>query len=124
VTGDRRPSRPSPTDDAAAGFAVVEALVALLLAGVAISVLAASAAATVRHVRLARDRSIAVALAADRLEGLRAGPRDGGRDEIDAAGIRWVRTWSSDGGRGTPVQLQVEVEWPEGRVRLDSAVYP
>jgi Tfp pilus assembly protein PilV len=124
VTGDRKPFRGLPADPAAAGFAVVEALVALVLAGIAIAALVASAAATVRHVRLARDRSIAVALAADRLEGLRAGARDTGRDEIDAAGSRWLRTWSSDGGRGSPVRLQVQVEWADGHVSLDSAVYP
>ena len=118
MTGDRRPGH------TVAGFAVVEALVALLLAGVAISVLAASAAATVRHVRLARERGVAVALAADRLEGLRAGPRDTGRDEIDAAGVHWVRTWSSGGGRGSAVILRVQIEWPDGHVNLDGAVYP
>jgi Tfp pilus assembly protein PilV len=112
------------TAERAAGFAVVEALVALLLAGIAIAALTASAAATVRHVHLARQRSVALALASDRLEALRAGSRDAGRDEIDAAGTRYVRTWTSDGGRGAPVRLQVEVAWADAHVRLDSAVYP
>jgi Tfp pilus assembly protein PilV len=106
------------------GFAVVEALVALLLAAVAVAGLTATAAAAVRHVRLARERSAALALATDRLEALRAGPRGAGRDEIDAAGTRYVRTWTSDGGRGAPVRLQVEVGWPDGHVSLESGAYP
>jgi Tfp pilus assembly protein PilV len=106
------------------GFAVVEALVALLLAGVAIAALAAGASAGVRHVRLARERSTALALAADRLDALRAGPRDTGSDEIDVAGTRYVRRWRSDGGRGTPLRLGVEVGWADGHVTLESGAFP
>ena len=107
-----------------AGFAVVEALVALLLAAVAVSALTASAAASVRHVHRARQRSVALARAADRLEAPRAGPRDSGRDEVDVAGTPYVRTWTSDGGRGAPVRLRVEVAWPDGHVGLASGVFP
>jgi Tfp pilus assembly protein PilV len=106
------------------GFAVVEALVALLLAAVSVAGLAAAAAASVRHVRVARERGAALALAADRLEALRGGPRDRGRDELDVAGTRYVRTWTSDGGRGAPVRLEVEVVWPDGHVRLETGAYP
>lgn len=108
----------------ARGFAVVEALVALLVLAVAVAGLTASAAAAIRHVRLARERSTALALAMDRLDGLRAGPRDAGRDEIDLAGMRYVRTWSSAGGRGEPWRLAVEVMWLGGHVDLESEAYP
>jgi len=107
-----------------AGFAVVEALVALLLAAVAVAGLTTGAAAAVRHVRLAHERGVALGLATDRLEALRAGPRDMGRDEIETAGTHYVRTWTSEGGRGMSVHLQVEVGWPDGHVGLESGVYP
>ena len=52
------------------------------------------------------------------------GPRDDGRDEIDVAGIRWVRTWSS---RRRPGHVRRSCAsrstWPEGAVRLESAAY-
>ncbi len=106
------------------GFAVVEALVALLLAAIAITGLTVAAAATVRHIQLARQRSLALGLAADRLEELRAGPRDAGHDEIDVGGTRYTRTWTSDGGRGAPVRLQAEVAWADGHIDLESRAYP
>jgi Tfp pilus assembly protein PilV len=106
------------------GFAIVEALVALLVVAVAVTGLTASAAAAIRHVRLARERGTALALATDRLDALRAGPRDAGRDEIDVAGTRYVRTWSSAGGRGEPWRLAVEVIWAGGHVDLESGAFP
>ena len=107
-----------------AGVAVVDALVALGLTGVALAGLAGAAAASVRHLRLARERSVAVALATNRLEALRAGPRGDGRDEPDLAGTPAVRTWSSDGGHGDVARLHVEVVWPGGSVRLESEAFP
>jgi len=106
------------------GFAIVEALVALLITAVAVAGLTASAAAAIRHVRLARERSTALALATDRLDALRAGPRDAGRDEIDVTGTRYVRTWNSTGGRGEPWRLAVEVVWSGGHIDLESGAYP
>lgn len=106
------------------GVALVEALVALMLAAVGAATLCAAAAAAVRHVRLARERSAAVALAVDRLEALRAGAREGGSDEIDVAGTRYTRDWRSAGGRGAPAALHVEVVWAGGHVRLESGAYP
>jgi Tfp pilus assembly protein PilV len=107
-----------------AGFALVESLVALLVTAIALAALSAGAAAGVRFVREARERSTAVALAADRLDALRAGPRDSGSDEVVVAGVRFGRTWSSAGGRGAPVRLEVEVTWPAGHVGLASEVFP
>jgi Tfp pilus assembly protein PilV len=106
------------------GFAIVEALVALLITAVAVAGLTASAAAAIRHVRLARERGTALALATDRLDALRAGPRDIGRDEIDVTGTHYVRTWSSTEGRGEPSRLAVEVIWPGGHIELESGAYP
>jgi Tfp pilus assembly protein PilV len=45
------------------GFAVVEALVALLLAAVSVAGLAAAAAASVRHVRVAGEGGATISLA-------------------------------------------------------------
>jgi len=106
------------------GVAVVEALVALLLTAIAVAALAASAAAGVRYVRVARERSAAVELAADRLDALRAGPRDSGTDDVVVAGTRYERTWSSSGGRGSAVRLQVEVTWAGGHVAVQSEAFP
>jgi len=108
----------------ARGFAIVEALVALMITAVAVAGLTASAAAAIRHVRLARERGTALALATDRLDALRAGPRDTGRDEIDVTGTHYVQTWSSTGGRGEPWRLAVEVMWPGGHIELESGAYP
>jgi hypothetical protein len=105
-------------------MALVEALVGLVLAAVGASVLCAAAASAGQHVRLARERSTAVALAVDRLDALRAGPRVGGSDELDVAGTRYALAWGSAGGRGAPAALAVEVSWTGGRVRLESVAYP
>jgi Tfp pilus assembly protein PilV len=107
-----------------AGFALVESLVALLLTAIALAALSAGAAGGVRSVRDARERSAAVVLATDRLDALRAGPRDSGSDEVDVAGVSFRRAWQSDGGRGAPVHLAVEVTWAGGHVALESEAFP
>jgi Tfp pilus assembly protein PilV len=106
------------------GFALVEALVALLLTAIALAALSAGATAGVRFVRDARDRSAAVVLAADQLDALRAGPRDPGTDQVVAAGVSFTRVWRSEGGRGGPVHLEVEVTWERGHVALASEAFP
>ena len=106
------------------GFALVESLVALLVTAIALAALSTGAAAGVRFVREARDRSAAVELAADRLDALRAGPRAAGTDEVVVAGVRFARSWSSAGGRGAPVHLEVEVTWSGRRVALESEAFP
>src|SRR5262245_15007121 len=107
-----------------AGFAVVEALVALVLAAIAVAALTAVAGVGGHHVRLARERGIAIALASDRLDALRAGPRDSGSDAVVVAGTRYTREWSSTGGRGLPVHLEVEVTWDGGHAALASDAFP
>ena len=107
-----------------AGFALVESLVALLLTAIALAALSAGAAAGVRAVGDARERSTAVVLATDRLETLRAGPRDSGSDDVDVAAVSFHRAWQSDGGRGAPVHFTVEVTWSGGHVALESEAFP
>jgi Tfp pilus assembly protein PilV len=107
-----------------AGFAMVEALVALLLTAIALASLSAGAATGVRAVRDARERSAAVVLAADRLDALRGGPRDADGDEVVVAGVRYQRDWRSDGGRGAATHLSVEVAWERGHVVLESEAFP
>lgn len=95
-----------------AGFSVVEALIATLLAGIALAGLATVAAVSSRALRQARDTTVAVTLAGETLETLRAGPRQNGADVVtDAAGTRFTRRWSARGGRGRPAALSSRVDW-------------
>ena len=111
----RRPAR---------GFALVEALAALGVTAVALAGLSATAASAVRHVRLARDRGAALALATDQLDALRAGPRADGSDEPVVGATPFVRTWEVTGGRGDVALLRVQVTWVDGSVRIASGAYP
>ena len=104
------------------GSAVAEALVAAALAGVALAAVALVARLAGTGLRLARETSTALTLAATQVETLRAGPRDDGADEVVAEGVRFTRTWSAAGGRGLPTRVAVEVTWPDHRVALETGV--
>jgi hypothetical protein len=107
------------------GAAVVDALAGAALAGVALAGLAAVGALTVYSLRLARDTGIALALATERLEALRAGPRDDGEDTTSGPdGTAFRRTWSHAGGRGEPVGLAARVESGRRAVGLETEAYP
>ncbi len=103
---------------------IVEALVGIGLAALALACLAAGAAFGIRHVDLARQRALALSAASERLEVMRAGPRTGGSDTIVAAGTRFARTWNADDGRGGPSLLAVEVAWNGRRIVLGSRALP
>lgn len=107
------------------GSSVAEALVAAALAGLAIAGLAAGARLATEGQRLARDTSTALALASERLEALRAGPRTGGTDHtVSADGTTFVRSWRTDGGRGLPVHLDVHVAWRGHALALATEATP
>lgn len=107
------------------GSSVVDAMVAAALAGIALSALAAVAALSTRSLRLARDTGTALALAAERLETLRAGQTGDGDDErVAPDGTRFRRRWQRAGGRGTPHRLTVHVEWPGHALELASKAAP
>ena len=107
------------------GSSVVEAVVATALAGIAAAGLAATAAMTVDGLRLARDTGTALALASERLEALRVGPRANGSDSpVGADGTRFVRTWAVVDGRGAPSRLSAEVRWGSRSVRLATEAVP
>jgi len=107
------------------GVSVVEALAAGALAGLAVAGLAGSAALATRSLGLARDTSVALALATAQLETLRGGARADGSDTIVAAnGTRFTRRWHVTGGRGEPVGLNVEVSWGERTLALATAAFP
>jgi hypothetical protein len=109
----------------ARGSAVAEALVAAALAGVAIAGLAAGARLATEGQRLARDTSTALALASERLEALRAGPRTDGTDATLASdGTSFARSWRTDGGRGRPVRLDVRVAWRGHALALATEAIP
>jgi Tfp pilus assembly protein PilV len=107
------------------GVTVVEALAAGALVGLAVAGLAASAALATRSLGLARDTSIAIALATAQLETLRAGARAAGSDIIVATnGTRFTRRWHVTGGRGEPVGLNVDVAWGERTLGLATEALP
>jgi hypothetical protein len=100
------------------GSSVVDALVGAALAGIALAGLAAVGAVATHSLRVARDTASALALAADRVEALRGGPRATGDDRwIAPDGTVFDRTWTHDGGRGRPVGLSARVTW--GRRAVD-----
>ncbi len=107
------------------GSALVDALVAASLAGLAAGGLVASAALGTRSLVLIRDTNNALAFAGQRLEALRAGPRAGGTDApIACDGTVYARRWSVAGGRGTPVTLSVRVGWRGHVIALDTETLP
>ena len=107
------------------GSAMAEALVAAALAGVALAGLVAGARLVGEGQRLARDTSVALALATERLEMLRAGPRDDGTDRPRGDdGTLFVRTWRADGGRGRPIRLDVRVAWGGHALALATEAAP
>lgn len=107
------------------GFSVVEALVGAMLAGLAIAGLAAVASLATRSLCLARDGAVALALAGERLETLRAGGGTNGADSTTAAGgTVFSRRWQLTGGRGGPLHLSVRVAWPTHVQDLATEVPP
>ena len=108
-----------------AGFSVVEALAGAALAGIAVAGLAAVASLATASLRLARDQGTALALAAERLEALRGGPRAAGADApVGADGTRFARTWVVEGGRGLPARFAVRVTWGTHAVDLATEAFP
>ena len=107
------------------GSSVAEALVAAALAGVALAALTSAAGLATMSLRLARDTGIALALATEQLEALRAGPRAAGSDDgTGPDGTSFARTWSVGGGRGRPADLAVDVVWDGRTVRLSTGTLP
>ena len=106
------------------GVSVVEALAAGALVGLAVAGLAGSAALATRSLGLARDTSVALALATAQLETLRGGARADGSDIVAANGTHYTRRWHVTGGRGEPVGLSVEVSWGERTLGLATAAFP
>jgi Tfp pilus assembly protein PilV len=106
------------------GASIVEALVALALAALAVGGLAATAATSVRGLVRARHDATALTVAAERLEALRAGPRGSDGDARLADGTVFARTWRTTPGRGRPDQLDVTVAWEDHRLELGSEVWP
>ncbi len=108
-----------------AGFTVVEALVGAALAGIALAGLAAVAGLATASLRLARDTGTALALATERLEALRVGPRaDGADSQVAPDGTRFQRSWTRDGGRGTPERLSVRIAWGRHALELETEALP
>ena len=107
------------------GWAVVDALVSLGLAGVAIAGVAGAGGLALRTLRVARDTNAAIALATERLEALRAGPRANGSDTTSTAdGTVFTRTWQTTDGRGQATPLWVDVKGGVRTLALASEAFP
>jgi len=107
------------------GASVVEALVATTLTAIALGGLATVAGLATSGLRLARDTSTAVALAGERLESLRAGPRTAGTDTVVAVhGTSFERSWEIAPGRGRPDRLSVRVAWGTRALALTTEAEP
>jgi len=107
------------------GASVVEALVGAALAGVALAGLAATAQVSVRALTLAHQGAAALAVAAERMETLRAGPRADGADLVTAGdGTGFARRWRVVDGRGAPSGITVDVGWGTHAFTLASEVWP
>ena len=107
------------------GWAMMDALVSLGLAGVAIAGVAGAGGLALRVLRVARDTNAALGLASDRVEALRAGPRANGSDATTASdGTVFTRTWQVTDGRGQPTPLSVDVQTGGRTFTLKSEVFP
>jgi len=107
------------------GMSIVEALVGAALAGIAVAGLASTAALAAASLNLARDTGTALALASERLEALRTGPRVDGNDARPApGGSVFTRTWTHAGGRGRPLALSTRVAWRRRALTLTTEAWP
>jgi Tfp pilus assembly protein PilV len=107
------------------GSSVVEALVGAVLASVALGGLAGAAGLATYGLALARDTSVALALASERLESLRVGVRVDGTDTTVAPhGTTYDRSWQVTPGRGDPDRLSVEIVWGTRRLSLTTEAPP
>jgi len=107
------------------GASVVEALVGAALAGLALAGLAATAQVSVRALTLAHQGAPALAVAAERMEAVRGGPRADGADRVTAGdGTAFSRRWRITDGRGAPSAVAVDVGWGTHALTLASEVWP
>jgi type II secretory pathway pseudopilin PulG len=108
----------------APGFSIMEALVGVALAGMALAGLASVAGMATHGLVLARDATVATALAQERLESLRAGVRADGTDVVTTSGVTFTRRWSGARARGLPAPLSVDVGWTTHRFALATEALP
>lgn len=107
------------------GSSVIEAMVAAALAGIAIAGLAGVARLATNSLRMARNTSTVLALAGERLEALRAGPRTAGTEtRVAPDGMRFDMAWTIMGGRGEPTALSVRVDWLHHADALSTETFP
>lgn len=118
------------------GFALLEVLITLSVAAIALTAVIRLQAALQRNGTVARERAAAISVAADRLERLRttmritgiAGPGVSPSDAVQRQGVRYQRTVAIDSGAVPPV-VDITVTWEDstGRrrsVRLVSLLDP
>ena len=104
---------------------ILDALVGAALAGIALAGLAGTAALSSQSLRLVRDSGSALALANERLETLRAGPRVDGSDRWTGPdGTVFTRSWTHGAGRGRPATLSTQVTWRRRTLSLGTEALP
>ena len=104
---------------------LLEAFAAIGLGAIGVAGLALATQVAVGHVRLVRERAVALALARAQLEALRAAPRTAdGTDVVADGAVEFVRAWTTTPGRGAPDALDVEVRWHDHAVALRTEALP
>lgn len=107
------------------GSLVVEALVAIALAGGALALLAQGGRTAGSSARTVTQVAAALDVAAERLDALRAWPAPDGSDFVHPANRpECRRSWSSTGGRGLPRSLVVTVTSGRHHIVLASEAFP
>lgn len=86
---------------------------------------AAVAATSGRTLVAASRDAIATALALDRVEHWRAGPRGDGTDVVTGGdGTAYARQWTTIAGRGRPDSVDATIAWPSHAIALGTEALP
>ena len=109
------------------GFALIDAMAAVVVAGCALALLARTGRVVGATVHATAETSALLDLSNQQLERLRRWPQANGTDNVNGVnGAHYARTWSSTGGRGLPRQLSVTatITTSHRSVTLSSRAYP
>ena len=107
------------------GSAILDALGAAVVAGMALVVLVRAAAVTGAAVRTTADVAALIDIATAQVERLRRVPAADATDTIvHTDGRSYQRQWSSTGGRGLPRQLSVTARSTHRHLTLSTQVFP
>ena len=107
------------------GSAIIDALGAMVVAGIALVVLVRAAAVTSGAVRTTAEVAALIDITTAQVERLRRVPAADVTDTIvHTDGRSYQRQWSSTGGRGLPRQLSVTARSTRRSLTLSTQVFP